>query len=456
MRRMSFDTRLPALVIAAAVLAAPAAAQEAAAGAGAILSSDISLSEDAARLRLELQSGQDMVLHLDADGGVVVNGDRIASYKRRDALDQAWRSMLQAAMDARPGTLSGLLAGWSPPQEAGAAGTRLDQALETALASSAAAVQAPPAAPTPPPVPGDMGDSIQRLNERIRELEQMVGDPEALEGLRRLEALRSLEELERLEDLDHLDGLNIPAVIDLRERLEDDIREEVRVELRSSGNDWSDGWQSPWRHITSGIGEIFSTLVVYAILVGLGLLAVFFGRKYLEAIADTAREQTVRAGLVGLAGSFLVVPAFILGALALAISIIGIPLLLVYLPLYPVAVLVAALAGYLAIAHGAGEALAERRFTGTDWFARANSYYYIVTGVGLLLVLYFTGSIVGMAGPWLDVLEGLLMFLAVVVTWIAFTIGFGAVLISRAGTRPVAEAEAQAAGPIDLEEEPHV
>ncbi|MFW6205958.1 MAG: hypothetical protein ACOC5I_01840, partial [Gemmatimonadota bacterium] len=259
-----------------------------------------------------------------------------------------------------------------------------------------------------------------------RELEQQVEDPSAV------------RQLEKLDELEELGTADLEALRQLRTELERDLRDEIRNELRSElrVNDWTRAWSSPWRHVTRGLGGIFSTLITYAILVGLGFVAVFFGRTYLEGIADTAREQTLRSGLVGLAGSFLVLPAYILGLLALAVSIVGIPLLLVFAPLFPVAVAVAALGGYLAVAHGAGESLAERRFTGDDWFSRANSYYYIITGVGLLLVLFLASHIVSMAGPWLGFLEGLLKFLAVTLTWAAFTIGFGAVLISRAGTRP--------------------
>ncbi|MEJ2187789.1 MAG: hypothetical protein P8Z36_18015, partial [Gemmatimonadota bacterium] len=107
------------------------------------------------------------------------------------------------------------------------------------------------------------------------------------------------------------------------------------------------------------------------------------------------------------------------------------------------------------VAHAGGEALAERRFDGGDWFKRANSYYYVMTGVGLLLVLYLAAHIVGMGGPWLDFLKGLLTFFAVVVTVAAFSIGFGAVLISRAGTRPLHK-RASRSMDADLEEEPHV
>jgi hypothetical protein len=431
MRRTSFDFCLTAVVLGTALLAPPVGAQEApAAPAGPVLSSDIAVSRDAAELRLEMAQGTELSLMLDADGAVRLNGERIGAYERRDALDSAWRDLLQRAMDTPTAALPDLLVDWEPPADAAAVAQRLDRELEAAIRSAPAPVDAPAAAAAQS---SDASDSIRRLNERIRDLESLIEDPEALEGLEKLERLESLESLEELEAVD------LPALRELRRELERDLRDELRDEIRieMGDRDWTDHFSSPWRHITRGLGGVFSTLMTYAILVGLGFLAVFFGRKYLEGIADTARHQTLRSGLVGLAGSFLVLPAYILGLLALAISIVGIPLILVFAPLFPVAVVLAALGGYLAVAHGAGEALAERRFTGGDWFSRANSYYYVMTGVGLLLVLFLAAHIVTMAGPWLGFLEGLLKFMAIMLTWVAFTVGFGAFLISRGGTQPL-------------------
>ena len=431
MRRMSYNSSLIPVLLGAALLAAPLGAQDAAPqadGVTSILSSEISVSQDAAELELELTGGETLSLVLGPDGAVRMNGERIGGYDRRDALDQAWRDLLQRAMDTPTAALSDLLVNWEPPTEAAGLGGRLDRELEAAL-SAAAAPQTPPAAPAAAEAPRsvDASDSIQRLNERIRELERLVEDPS------------TLQQLENLEELEDLEGVDLQALRELRRDLEADLRDEIRNEIRHEirVGDWTDTWSSPWRHITRGLGGVFSTLMSYAILVGLGFLAVFFGRKYLEGIADTARHATLRSGLVGLAGSFLVLPAYILGLLALAVSIVGIPLILVFAPLFPVAVVLAAVGGYLAVAHGAGEALAERRFTGSDWFNRANSYYYVITGVGLLLVLFLAAHIMSMAGPWLGFLEGLLKFMAVMLTWAAFTVGFGAFLVSRAGTRPV-------------------
>lgn len=411
--RPTYSDMLVPVVVGTLLTAAPMAAQEPAPE-GPILSSDISLSRESAELRLELLDGRDLTLNLAEDGSVRLNGDQIGAYDRRDGLDQAWRDLLQQAMDAPTGTLPDLLRGWEPPEGASAAAQRLDRELEAAMGAAVAAG----AAQADPGPASNMSDSISRLHERIRELERLIEDPELDPGV----------------------AANLPALRNLRLELESDLRDEIRQELRSeirgSTRNFG-GWNSPLRHITRGIGGVFTTLMVYAILVGVGFLAVFFGRKHLEGIADTARHATLRSGLVGLAGGFLVAPAFILGTLALAISIVGIPLLLVWLPGFWVAAVLAAVGGFLAVAHGAGEAFAERRYTGTEWFTRANSYYYVITGVGLLLVLYIAASVVSMAGPWVGFLEGLLRFMAVMVTVIAALIGFGAVLISRAGTRPV-------------------
>jgi hypothetical protein len=409
MRRIPSDGLVTLLVGATLLAAAPAWGQEP--GAGQIVSSEIAVSRDAAELRLELQDGRRLNLQLGADHSVRINDARVGTYERRGALDRAWRELLQEAMDAPTGALAGLLTAWTAPAEAGEAGDRLVREL-SALE--------PPVAQEPLTLPADAMDTVQRLNERIRELERVLQDPEGVEGV---------------------DAMDVAALRELRRTLEQDLRQEIRRELRAElrRETRQEAARSPFRHITRGITGVFSTLMAYAVLVGLGFLAVFFGRRHLETIADTARHATLRSGLVGLAGSFLVLPAYILGMLALAISIVGIPLLLVYLPLFPLAVVLAAVGGYLAVAHGAGEALAERRFQGTEWFTRANSYYYVVTGVGLLLVLFIAANIVTMAGPWLGFLHGLLKFLAVMVTWVAFMVGFGAFLISRGGTRPPAD-----------------
>lgn len=184
--------------------------------------------------------------------------------------------------------------------------------------------------------------------------------------------------------------------------------------------------------IGEGIAGVMSTLAFGLVLAGIGAALVFYGLPYLRGVSDTVRRHTGRSAAVGLAASFLVIPAFILLVVALAISIIGIPVLLVAIPLYPLAVVAALGFGLLAVAHVIGEYTAEQR-GGFD-FRYRNAYAYIFFGIGLLLAPMLAGHMIGMVGflGWVGVL---LQVLGGLVLWAASTLGLGAVILTRAGTR---------------------
>ena len=218
----------------------------------------------------------------------------------------------------------------------------------------------------------------------------------------------------------------------LEEQLDEARGDAVNATRRHRGPDWL----APLRWVGRGISGMFATLITYAVLFGIGFVAIMFGgRKYIEGVADTVRAGMGRSFLVGLAGSFLLLPVFVLGVIALAISIVGIPALLVWIPLFPVAAIGAALLGFLGVAHAAGESWAERRYNGGEWITRANSYYYMATGLALLSALFIAAQVITMAGPWLSFINNILNFFGIMLTWAAATIGFGAVLISRGGSR---------------------
>lgn len=400
MARSASDSLAPHLVRGAVLLLAalsvpgPARAQDATAR--RIVSSEISVSRREATLKLELAGGQKLDLEF-RDDHVYSNGRDLGEATRGGRLDQSWRALLNQAIDAPTDALARMLVDWEPPE--GELASHIDALLEAGLTGAPVPVEAVVEAQAAAPGSAAAGlldaqasDSVDRLVERISELEQLV------------------------------------------ERLEDSRVHEVRIDPPERD---SRGF-APLRYIGRGLAGILSILVTFAVLFGIGVATIFFGgRRYIEAVADTARHSTLRSLLVGLAATFLVIPAFILGIIALAISIVGIPALLVWIPLFPVATALAVLLGYLGVAHAGGEALAERRFYVNDWFQRGNSYYFLMTGLGLLMALFIAAQVVSMAGPWLGFFRGALTALGVVVTWAALSVGFGAVLLSRGGTRPV-------------------
>jgi hypothetical protein len=399
-------------LVLAVALAAPATAQQPAQSEGArLVASEVSLSRSDAVLRVELSDGRELTWAL-RDGQALIDGNAVGAAARGSALDASWRELLNQAMETPAESLPALLTGWEAPVEQGAAtGTALDRSLEDVFAgvqaapaadAAAADVPVPPAPPMAPGAPGFSDDSVSRLVERITVLQSQI---EELEGAAARGYVRNDNAFSRF-----------------------------------------------FGHIGRGIAGILSVLVTYAVLFGIGFATIVLGgRRFIEGVGDTARHATVRSGLVGLAASFLVVPAFVLGIIALVISIIGIPALLVFVPLFPLAVVLAVLLGYLGVAHAAGEAFAERRFSGEEWYRMGNSYYFLLAGLGLLLALFLGAHILELTGPLLGFLQGILMFLGVVLTWAVATIGLGAVLISRAGTRPISSNPFDASEP-SLEE----
>jgi hypothetical protein len=366
-----------------------------------IVSSEISVSRDEASLRIGY--GQDREdTWVVRQGRLFANGQPIGEVERNGALDRAWRNLLNEAMELENPALAELLVDWDAPEsgnrERDQVAASLDRMLESALAGQVAAnagIAAQVADESEEAVEAELSDSMSRLVERISELQQ------------------------RVERYEIEDRIVIPNV-------------NIDVPARRGG------FGGPFRHFFGGLSGIFSDLILYAVLFGIAFATIFFGgRKYIEGVADTARAAPTRSLLVGLAAAFLVVPAFILGIVALLISIVGIPALLLWVPLFPIAVCAAVLLGYIAAAHAAGEALAERHFYAADWFQRGNSYYFILTGLGLLLSLFVASHVVQMAGPWLGFLRSILVGLGSVLTATVLSIGFGAVLLSRAGTRPM-------------------
>ncbi|WP_420447367.1 hypothetical protein [Candidatus Palauibacter sp.] len=177
-----------------------------------------------------------------------------------------------------------------------------------------------------------------------------------------------------------------------------------------------------------GVTGAVSAFVVFGVL---GLLLVYFGRRRLETISDAVRLEFARSFAMGLAGEVLFLPVLIvLGVLVITWLV---------LPFFVLAVGIAQVVGYLAVAHAGGEIFARRRFR-SEWLERlrrSNSYYYVVSGLALLILPFAASAALWVFGGAADFVRGLILFVAVVGTWVVVTAGFGGVLLTRAGGRSV-------------------
>ena len=169
----------------------------------------------------------------------------------------------------------------------------------------------------------------------------------------------------------------------------------------------------------------------FMVLAALGLLLVYFGRRRLETVSDTVRLEFARSFAMGLAGEVLFLPVL------LVLTVLVITWLVI--PFFLLAAGLAAVFGYLAAAHAGGEIFARRRFR-SEWLERlrrSNSYYYVVSGLALLVLPFAAGAALWVFGGAADFVRGLILFVAIVGTWIVVTAGFGSVLLTRAGGRSV-------------------
>jgi hypothetical protein len=168
-------------------------------------------------------------------------------------------------------------------------------------------------------------------------------------------------------------------------------------------------------------------VVCYLILVSMALAVAIGARTHLETIATTIRTDFSRSFLVGLLGEIAALPLFLLSMVALAITVVGILLIPFAAVAFALAVLGALDLGFLAMSLLTGDAV--MRDEGT--VGERPLVSHLIAGLSVFLVLWLLAggaSFLGMAG-------GVLRLLAFLSTWIAATVGLGATIITRVGTR---------------------
>lgn len=185
------------------------------------------------------------------------------------------------------------------------------------------------------------------------------------------------------------------------------------------------GMDSPFE----GVGGFVTTVVWILFLIGMACLAYLLARRPVERMEYRVGSSAWKAAAVGLAAQILFFPALVLTVVVLAVSVIGIPLL-IGIPFALLALCLGTLVGFAAVAKRFGHA-AEERF---GW-AHENPYMAVAVGVGLIMAVSFFASALGMAGGPLEVFAVILGILGFVLQYVAWTVGLGALLLTRFGTR---------------------
>jgi len=443
-----------------------------------IVSHAISVSNREATLELETAGGRSRSISLRG-GRILVDGTEAGRYAGGGPLERSWRRLLADGAELETRAFLVSLRAWRITGLAGedlAAKNRLDEAVRGAVAAPGQAKSADAA------ITIVQLDSMQQVESRtaiqLSDLEQLDDIQRQLSALDDLspevaEAVRSGEvHLGHLTvaagqshegdlivyrgtadirgrvtgnvvalfgDVAYHEGAVIDKsavsigghIVDRGGTVHGDIRTISEETLEHADQRAARAAAEPRSALDSVVHGARTVIAVFVAFAMLGFGTVFFGRRYLEVVADTARHSFGRSLVVGLLGQLLLLPTFAMLCVGLVFTVVGILLLPFAAAAYLIGAILAVVGGYLAIAHAVGETFTRRRMANGAFVRAPNAYGYLFTGLIGLLGLWAAAALTGWMGP----VVVLFKVAAIIVTWLAATVGFGAVLLSRAGLR---------------------
>ena len=190
---------------------------------------------------------------------------------------------------------------------------------------------------------------------------------------------------------------------------------------------WLDGWGpvsfGGFGPVTRLVGSTFR----YGLLALLACVALVIARRPVEGSASRVADNPVKATLVGLAAWVLFAPLMLATAFVLAISIVGIPLLLL-LPFVVLALLVMALIGFSGSAYAVGQ-WTRRRFR----MGAGPAGVDICLGILVIMLPLLLGRVLALGGWPLNPIVFLLVAVGLLVEFLAWSSGLGAVLTNAFG-----------------------
>jgi hypothetical protein len=180
-------------------------------------------------------------------------------------------------------------------------------------------------------------------------------------------------------------------------------------------------WGSMW----GGLFALVSTITRFAVLSILASIVLLVGGDYVERVSARAAAEPIKSGLVGVLAQLLFVPVLILTIVVLVVTIVGIPLLAL-IPFALLALALVALVGFTAVARYVGRLVSARL-----GLSQPNPYLTAIIGIIVVMSPVMIGRIIGLADGLVFPLTAALVALGFMVEYMAWTIGFGAVALSR-------------------------
>ena len=170
--------------------------------------------------------------------------------------------------------------------------------------------------------------------------------------------------------------------------------------------------------------DLAGTLVRVVFIALLASIVFLLTRGMVQRVADRALAEPLKSGLVGFLAQMLFVPVAILTVVLLAISLIGIPLLL-FTPFVLLALAFVWLVGFTGVALGIGHRARNRMGS-----MGPATYTAVWAGVVLLVVPTILGQTLEVAGGLFRAFGLMFLLTGVLVEYAAWTAGLGALILN--------------------------
>jgi len=169
-----------------------------------------------------------------------------------------------------------------------------------------------------------------------------------------------------------------------------------------------------------------------AVVIPIAVGVLVFAGAQLEAVTESLASSVSRSFLVGLVGQLALIPVLLLLIVALAITIIGVLVIPIAVVAYTIAAAGLLMLGFLAAARLLGGALGGGPSPDDDDSARRRRLLRsLLAGIMVLFVPWLLVAALSAVPLVASVVHAMAMLL----TWVALTSGFGAAIRSRAGRR---------------------
>jgi hypothetical protein len=192
-------------------------------------------------------------------------------------------------------------------------------------------------------------------------------------------------------------------------------------EIQFALRDWLWGIDRGWWAAFRLTGTIFR----YTLTLLAACLLALVAPRWIRRIQDRVVDAPLGAGFVGLASEILMLPMFLIVVGGLILTIVGIPLLIL-VPFAALALLVSWVAGFASVAAQLGSRFRMRSRIATP----DTPILDVAWGVTLLFLLPLASDLIAIGSPFTCPLKSALGLAGIVLEYLSWTVGLGAVLLA--------------------------